>query len=149
MGDRDRPRRSQDRAVRGRIAAVRQIDEHAEAVHVADHCLAEQGEPAVDAFTKAVANSVALVVTQLQHPQPELVKLLQPLQIFVADGIDGGAEDRRVLRTQDDAEPAGRLRGNKIRTAPHEFEGRGALSRCVGPDSQRLFRLRRRARIDG
>jgi hypothetical protein len=134
--DQHRAARKRDRLEAGALAAVRDIDRHADTVHLVHHLGAEVGEAAIPGDVAAAAEPVAPVVGQLRHALAELVEALD---------VGERAEVIGVLVADDDADAAARAGREQV------LGGRDALEIAGAVDEQsipaRRPAQRRRVRI--
>ena len=96
-----------------RVAAMRDVDQHADLVHRLDDLLAEIADAAVDAVGAARADQVLAVVGQLRAALAELVELLD---------VTGLAEMLGILHAHDDGDLALLLRAVEVRGRADERE---------------------------
>ncbi len=141
--DRDRLRRELDRVQRRAVAAMRDIDEHADFVHGLDDLLAEIADAAVHAVRAPRAEQVLAVVSQLRAALPQLVELLD---------VARRAEVLRILHAHDDGNLALLLRSIEIRRRADEREHVRVATGIALPrrnERQRFFHRLRAAGADG
>src|SRR5690606_21329856 len=107
--DRDRPFRNLDRFEPGALAAMRDIDDHADPVHLADDLATEPRNPAVVLFVTRAADEALVIVRQLHDPDAQLVEHLDQPDIVL--------DRRRLLESEDDRRSARLLRVPDFRGA--------------------------------
>jgi len=86
--------RDLDRIESGAIAAVREVDDHPDRIHLLDDCDAEIAEPAINPFRRTVSKKIPPVVGELRDP------LAQPVESL---HIVYRAEMLGILKPDDDA----------------------------------------------
>ncbi len=142
MRDGDRLGREFDRVERRAVAAVGDVDQHADLVHRLDDCHAEIGDAAVDTLGTAAADEVLRIVGELRTTLSELVEHLHVLRL---------AEVLGILQAHDDADLALRLGAVQIgRLADEREQVRMATDEALPrrEERQRLFDDLRATRAD-
>lgn len=114
MGNNHRTLGKLDGLKRRALGAVRHVDDHADAVHLADHLAPEAGNAAVFGFVTAAGEQALVVVGELHDQQAQVA--------HYRDHVDIVLDGRAVLGAEEDANPPLLPGAENIRWLAHRHD---------------------------
>lgn len=148
MGHHARLLRDSNRFEGGAIAAVGEIDQHTEVVHLRHHVFSQSAQAGVGPFPEGIANAVAVTMGQLQHSELLLEELSQVDQIGIVHRAAGHVQNGGVLTGQHHGELPLCQRGIEVVGPDDRLKAAVRLSECRFPGGERLERIGTAAWID-
>ena len=144
MGDRNGCLAEFDHIHGGLVAAVRDIREHTDLVHLGKHCLAKVSETTGNSFGTAGADKVGIVIGHLHNTNTQLIEYTKLLKgvfngVWILEGkhdglLAGGLCRIDVIDTSGNCQPLALVIRQVINTA--DRTGAGGIALAAGRQRQ-------------